>query len=1664
MGLSAGDRILFNKLVEDRTSLVTALRKSGLIELFISHIVDTYRESAHFVFELLQNADDAKATRAKIVLNKEGLHFYHNGSVAFSVSDCDVEREPGVRPGHLNSITTFSLSTKPKETDNKIGKFGIGFKSIFQYTSTPEVFNTAFSFRIRNFLIPELLPDASTEILGDYTTVYKIPFDNPDKDFKEAFDEISEKLKDLDNPLLFLHSLRQFEWNIEGDRKIFNKSLVRTIASGPEFVWEVLKLNSVNVLKLTRQHSLTTSLKQHIKAKVSIGFLLDEEGKKLAQGNRNDNWHSHAYCFFRTQEYTGLPYILHAPFILTPNREGIKEGRIENQQLYVFLGNLLVEAVDVLKSEGFLTNEFYYNFPIENEVKGSFKVLYKKLSTKILEGPYIPYGEDQHTTVGNGYVCPDADLSTLLGLEGGKPLHLITNNKSAVFVFENQRAFPQAVFTFLAKNFAKEQINGQWFAAKITPAFLANLSWDWYLKFFDFLSVNEYLTKKDSPLTRRQFIEVETRDVTDRVFLSPVNEKGNPHLYLRSGGVTSRNVVRVALQQHENAMAVLKRFELRIPNVYDDLLSTVLPKYEKEDHTVPFDEAKDDFNNIMSLLRSASQDERAQILERLELCWWLIACDNKGERTYTCPAQNIVYVPFDSLRVFFSASPDKHWVDEEFYGNSSYRAQAADLELSEGPYIFTRRTQNPATNILKNAGIQKPVSGRDFVYLDKDLDGLEPFLNDPQLDGSVYLANHLGSLPASVISSRLEYFNYSSKVLHGNSKIIILLKKSRWVFRNDGSIGRPDEVYLDSLHDLYSDIAVEFLKKLGVTADEEEERLSTLDEGERAMIELYKKAKEAGLSLGEIEVLVQAKLREKNAKSNNTLDETKATGLAKKWVNKAIDTIPDQPDDQLNHGFRPIPKAINKSASEDLMEEEDDMIPAVVDKTERSGRVEQERVEELSQAIQLEAARKENEALLEKSEMYSFQWFNILLELEDSHSLEDRIKKNAIRVTFGSAYLDSDGTLVLAGAPHMPQSIEDVGSLQVTFYTEDTQRTVEAEAVSPQKDKLKVKLLKPGTLDGFNLQQVTRAVVEVSSADFILTKLKSAFRNLNFKNNDSLLRLLPRDINFIFGPPGTGKTSYLSWLIGGKNNEKLLLGKQEILPFKLNPDSRVLVLAPTNKAADVLVERILSNYNEANDNSYQDWLVRFGETKSTTILSSPVFVKDRNISRAQFERGVIVTTIARYPYDFLMVEGKEKIGLADIPWDYVVFDEASMITLASILFTIYSSHSINNNVRFFVGGDPFQIHPVIKYEWPGWSHLTEPALDDQGNQKKNADGTPLEYRIDGGNIYSMVGLLAENSFISPETVPHAFTVHNLTKQYRSVVPIGELFSRFRYGGQLTHDRTVGVMTNDAHKQIKEITINGLGLKALTFIHFPVKKYGGIFRARSIKGSPYQIYSAIFTVELLKYMNENSRIDTARPYRIGVICPYKIQESIIGNIVKKACLSNLEVVTGTVHGFQGDECDMIIAVFNPSTKISRSTRSFLNKKNIINVAISRARDKMILLLPESADNDLNITDLHQLKRLQSIAGRTPSISADLVAYDATSIEKLICPAVSIESMCFPTAHQNVNIYAETLKKYEIRFDESAIDIQIKSNKGSKDETAIDLAHPKFISERDVNTPL
>jgi ABC-type Fe3+/spermidine/putrescine transport system ATPase subunit len=61
-----------------------------------------------------------------------------------------------------------------------------------------------------------------------------------------------------------------------------------------------------------------------------------------------------------------------------------------------------------------------------------------------------------------------------------------------------------------------------------------------------------------------------------------------------------------------------------------------------------------------------------------------------------------------------------------------------------------------------------------------------------------------------------------------------------------------------------------------------------------------------------------------------------------------------------------------------------------------------------------------------------------------------------------------------------------------------------------------------------DINRVQSAVVEIKNPAFVLDKLKTAFQQLPCADDDNLQANLTPQIEFILGPPGTGKTTYLA--------------------------------------------------------------------------------------------------------------------------------------------------------------------------------------------------------------------------------------------------------------------------------------------------------------------------------------------------------------------------------------------------------------------------------------------------------------------------------------------------------------------------------------------------------
>jgi hypothetical protein len=353
---------------------------SGIREI----VEELYPDQAHFLFELLQNAEDTRATEASFALRANSLTFEHNGR---PFNKADVE-----------GITNIGKGTK-KEDEDTIGRFGVGFKAVFAYSETPKVYSPTFSFLIENLVLPqEIEPIAD---LGD-TTRFIFPLNSRKKDATRAHHEIAEGLAQLgETSLLFLSHLESINWEIEGK------------ASG-----QILRLqHSDHHIEILRQDSSGPTRSIHLlrfeegveglpNQRVAVAFPLKFQGeqstfdpdKPLAKQMRiaPADIGQVAVFFPADKETSGLRYHLHAPFVPELSRASVKESPA-NAPLFTQLARLSASSLYTIRDLSLLNAEALGILPNKQDsIPKRYEVIRKLVIDELNNNDLTPTQDRKH--------------------------------------------------------------------------------------------------------------------------------------------------------------------------------------------------------------------------------------------------------------------------------------------------------------------------------------------------------------------------------------------------------------------------------------------------------------------------------------------------------------------------------------------------------------------------------------------------------------------------------------------------------------------------------------------------------------------------------------------------------------------------------------------------------------------------------------------------------------------------------------------------------------------------------------------------------------------------------------------------------------------------------------------------------------------------------------------------------------------------------------------------------------------------------------------------------------------------------------------------------------------------------------------------------------------
>lgn len=1649
----------FAALSKDRAEIANVLERRA-VRGYKDSVVEKYSDQAHFIYELLQNADDAYATKVRFILEENRLIFAHNGSRLFSVSNPeneDIDSENKTL-GDINAITSIANSNK---TGASIGKFGVGFKAVFQYTSTPHIYDPNFKFKIERFIVPILLTEDFPERRAD-ETLFTFPFDHQERDAYEAYSDISEKLRNLSFPLLFLTNLKDIEFEFSNVLGLYGKNIKETIMID-DTVAEHLVLTQNAGDDLYDENLWLFSRLDECERRYSVGFFMDKEGHLRPMNEP-------AFCFFPTKEVTNLNFILHAPFLLTDSREGIRAGVAHNDKMIKRLADLAADAMEYLRDIGvnsskrLIDDNIVEIIPVDehdfsdpsDKRKVSFLPFYKSIKKKFEETALIPSNDD-YVISQNAYWAAVPQLTLLFS---NTQLGDITENENAQWVFtslgrdEVQRN-NKALFSYI-ENLVKANLNEDAIingrsrdfyynrvlgirqalenVKGITASFIERQEVSWLHEFYRWLSETKHRTEiiANKPIFLDQFRKAAAAFDEDKQLI----------LFLPVKDVDGYKVVHSELLENKDTLEFIKQIGIKPPSLKDQIYNIILPQYTDgaDIDTDPH------FTIFFNYYCKCSNEEIEEFIDLIKSYDFLTFYE--ADVAYRGKASEM-YMPTDDLIRYFASKPSTRFIDLDNYKSMAGREREkylisflTELGVKSSPSIYTESN-----------------NGYYYQSSEKFIDGLQEIIRAVEetanSEFSAFLWNQLcimaenNTLNFSLLNKTVRMrsdgrCNFRTEYEDSTTKLDLTGKK--WLVNNEGAFVSAKELSkseLSSIYDIENEGAASLLSILNISDaqesnyEEEDEDDSYLTDAQREKIEFANKLKALGIDEEDLEDFREFKRQkeaqkrvaelERNAGSNG------AQGLNESCATKDIDQLfGDDDEDDDNEPSSSETKKINKATTDVIKDiarrtkerltapvsyaipdeddaDEDEYMPSAVDYSKKIERAKQKSAAEIDKITYFEELQ--NKAL--SAQRYSYGWFTTLLEMESINSGEANSCSREVSISFAKVEREPNTkrTLVLKHPNrYIPQFMEDLADIPLVLHMGDQTKTVAIEVANIKSYTLRVKMKNAEAIDDIDLNSVTSATIDAKSPAFLLEELRKQFAEFEYEDDFNMQENLCENIEFVFGPPGTGKTTYLA--------------KNVLLPIMKNSrECKVLVLTPTNKSADVLVKRIMEV--SGNDEFYNDWLVRFGVTGDEEIEQSPVF-RDKTFDIRTLSNNVTVTTIARFPYDFFMPQGV-RVFLHGMNWDYIIIDEASMIPLANIVFPLYKK----TPKKFIVAGDPFQIEPIT-------------SIDLWKNE----------------NIYTMVHL---DSFVKPDTIPYQYKVELLTTQYRSVPDIGGIFSNFAYGGILKHYRST-----DSQRPLN--VGDDLGIETLNVIKFPVRKFESIYRCKRLQhSSSYQVYSAIFTFEYVSYLSRAiAENNPGELFRIGVIAPYRAQADMIDKLLASENLpKEVDVQVGTIHGFQGDECDIIFAVFNTPPSISDSKEMFLNKKNIINVSISRARDYLFVVMPD--DETDNINDLRLVKRVEGLIQSTDSWNE----FASPDLEDLMFGDPNyLENNVFSTSHQSVNVYGLPEKIYEVRTEDTAVDVQIHRETGDSihteqpilNKTPVQRKEPKVIDSYDLDETL
>lgn len=325
-----------------------------------------------------------------------------------------------------------------------------------------------------------------------------------------------------------------------------------------------------------------------------------------------------------------------------------------------------------------------------------------------------------------------------------------------------------------------------------------------------------------------------------------------------------------------------------------------------------------------------------------------------------------------------------------------------------------------------------------------------------------------------------------------------------------------------------------------------------------------------------------------------------------------------------------------------------------------------------------------------------------------------------------------------------------------------------------------------------------------------------------------------------------------------------------------------------------------------------------------------------------------------------------KPGLFDI----CIIDEASQCDIASCFPVLYRSK------KAVIVGDDKQL--------PHLSFLEKAKEQSYLAQYEIPDKYQLMWRFRSNSMFDLANYYSNAQVL-------------LDEHFRSLPPIINFSNKEFYGNRIK------VMNRSIHLPDNILSLN--------IVENGKVEWGMSKNNVEIEAVIKKLYSIIIDDE------ETRKKTGSEPITIGIISPFRAQVDGLKKAVSQILTENLikqhKIEIGTAHAFQGDERDIIIISWTLAPNSFHQSLVFLQKPNLFNVAITRARKQVISFIsqnPKNLPNGLLRSYLEYVENYEHINNLNKNLNLE-----------------NNSNISITTEKKNSNLYTEN--KYKNEFEKT-----------------------------------